>query len=302
MTAEVLAALQPRPGSRYVDGTIGLAGHASAILSASSPTGWLFGCDRDGDAIEAAARRLAEFAGRYELRRGNYADLGAWLEPGSIDGVLLDLGVSSRQLAQPERGFSFQSDGPLDMRLDDRQPTRAGDLVNGLSEAGLAKIFWELGEEPGARRIARAIAQERRVRPFDSTGQLVRLIERLSPRQGKRTHPATRVFQALRMAVNDEIPSLRRGLAAACLLLRPGGRLAVVTFHSGEDRVVKEFGRERTRDYTVAGEVDVPELRLPRTPKMKWVHRKAIQPGPAEVAANPRARSAQLRILEKIED
>jgi 16S rRNA (cytosine1402-N4)-methyltransferase len=302
MTAEVLEALRPRPDSRYVDGTIGLAGHASAILSASSPTGWLFGCDRDGDAIEAAARRLAEFSGRYEICRGNFADLGAWLEPASFDGVLLDLGVSSRQLDQPERGFSFQSDGPLDMRLDDRQPTTAGNLVNGLSEAGLAKIFRELGEEPGARRIARAIMQERRGRPFDTTGQLARLIERLSPRQGKRTHPATRVFQALRMAVNDEIPSLWRGLAAACFLLRPGGRLAVLTFHSGEDRVVKEFGREQTRDYTFAGEVDVPELRQPRAPKMKWVHRKAIQPGPAEVAANPRARSAQLRILEKLED
>jgi 16S rRNA (cytosine1402-N4)-methyltransferase len=301
MAVEVLEALRPRPGGRYVDGTIGLAGHAFAILGASSPTGWLLGCDRDGAAIEAAAQRLAEFPGRYELRRGNYADLGAWIEPASIDGVLLDLGVSSPQLDRAERGFSFQSDGPLDMRLDDRQPTTAAHLVNGLSEAGLATIFRELGEEPGARRVARAIAHERRVRPFDSTGQLARLIERLLPRQGKRTHPATRVFQALRMAVNDEIPSLRRGLAAACRVLRPGGRLAVITFHSGEDRVVKEFGREQTRDYTVAGEVDVPEWRQPCAPQMRWVQRKAVQPGPAEVAANPRARSAQLRVLEKIE-
>ena len=142
--------------------------------------------------------------------------------------------------------------------------------------------------------------QDRRARPFEMTGQLTRLIERLVPRQGKRRHPATRVFQALRMAVNDEIPSLRRALAAACLLLRPGGRLAVITFHSGEDRVVKEWGREQTRDYTYEGEIDVPELRQPSAPRMKWVHRKAVQPAPAELADNPRARSAQLRVLEKI--
>lgn len=300
MTAEVLEALQPRSGGRYVDGTVGLGGHASAILTASSPTGWLSGCDRDGAAIEAAARRLAEFSGRFELRRSNFADLGEWLEPSSADGVLLDLGLSSPQLDEPGRGFSFQTDGPLDMRMDDRQPITAANLVNGLSEAALEKIFRELGEEPEARRFARAIAQDRRARSFETTGQLARLIERLSPRHGKKKHPATRVFQALRMAVNDEIPSLRRGLAAACALLRSGGRLAVITFHSGEDRVVKEFGRELTRDYTYPGEVDVPELRRPCTPTLKWVQRKAIQPGEVEIESNPRARSAQLRILEKL--
>jgi 16S rRNA (cytosine1402-N4)-methyltransferase len=300
MVAEVLAALRPRLGGRYVDGTVGLGGHAVEILRASSPTGWLSGCDRDGGAIEAATQRLAEFAGRFELRRGNFADLGEWIAPASVDGVVLDLGVSSPQLDEPERGFSFQTDGPLDMRMDDRQPATAANLVNGLSEAALEKVFRELGDEPQARRIARAIVQDRRARPFEMTGQLARLIERLVPRQGKKKHPATRVFQALRMAVNDEIPSLQRGLAAACLALRTGSRLAVITFHSGEDRLVKEWGREQTRDYTYDGEVDVPELRKPCQPKMAWVHRKAVQPGEAELAENPRARSAQLRVLEKL--
>jgi 16S rRNA (cytosine1402-N4)-methyltransferase len=300
MLGEVLAALQPRPGGHYVDGTVGLGGHAAAILAASSPTGWLWGCDCDGAALEAAARHLAEFRGRFELRRGNFAELADWIAPASADGVLLDLGVNSSQLDQPERGFSFQADGPLDMRLDDRQPTTAAHLVNGLSEAALEKLFRELGDEPQARRFARAIAQDRRARPFETTGQLARLIERLAPRHGKKRHPATRVFQALRLAVNDEIPSLRRALAAACLLLKPAGRLAVITFHSGEDRVVKEWGREQTRDYTYEGAVDVPELRRPCAPQMTWIHRKALTPSAAEVAENPRARSAQLRVLEKL--
>jgi 16S rRNA (cytosine1402-N4)-methyltransferase len=300
MTTEVVAALRPRPSGRYVDGTVGLGGHAAAILDASQPTGWLFGCDRDGAALEAAARHLAPFAGRFELRRGNFADLGEWLEPESVDGVLFDLGVSSAQLDQPERGFSFQADGPLDMRMDDRQPVTAAHLVNGLSEAALEKIFRELGEEPQARRIARAIAHERRVRPFETTAQLARFIERLSPRRGKRIHPATRVFLALRMTVNDEMPSLRKALAAACTILKRGGRLSVITFHSGEDRCVKQFGLEQTRDYSCEGGVDVPALRRPKAPAMTWVHRKALQPSAEEVRANPRARSAQLRVLEKL--
>jgi 16S rRNA (cytosine1402-N4)-methyltransferase len=160
-------------------------------------------------------------------------------------------------------------------------------------------MFWEYGDEPQARRLARAIVQDRQGRPFETTGQLASLIERLTPRRGQKKHPATRVFQALRMAVNDEGHSLKSGLAAACTLLKPGGRLAVITFHSLEDRIVKAFGRERARDYTFEGEVDVPELRRPCAPQMKWVQRKAIQPSAEEVAANPRARSAQLRALER---
>ncbi len=300
LLAEVLAALRPRPAGRYADATIGGGGHAAAILAASSPTGWLYGCDRDGAAIEAATRRLAAFAGRLEIRRGNFAELADWIAPESCDGVLLDLGVSSPQLDEAGRGFSFQRDGPLDMRMDPRQPVTAAELVNELHETELQQIFWELGGEPQARRLARAIVRERQARRLETTAQLAGLIERLAPRGGKKRHPATRVFQALRMAVNDERRSLLSGLAAACAILKPGGRLAALTFHSLEDRLVKEFGREQTRPYTVAGGVDVPELRRPRPPVMQWTPRKAIEPGAAELAANPRARSARLRVLEKV--
>lgn len=299
MLTEVLAALRPRPDSLCVDGTAGGGGHAAAILAASSPTGRLFGCDRDGAAIEATARRLTEYAGRFELRRGNFAELADWLAPGSADGVLLDLGVSSHQLDEAARGFSFQRDARLDMRMDDRQALTASDLINTWSEAALAKIFWELGDEPQGRRFARAIVTERQQHRIETTGQLAALIERAASHRGK-VHPATRVFMAIRMALNDEIRSLQSGLAAACTVLKAGGRLAVLTFCSTEDRVVKAFGREQTRDYEFDGEVDVPELRRPRAPSLRWVSRKAIQPADTEVADNPRARSAQLRVLEKL--
>ena len=300
MVAEVLTALAVKPGGRYADGTLGGAGHAAAILAASAPTGWLFGCDRDGDAVEAASARLKEFAGRFELRRGDYADLAEWIEVGSCDGVVLDLGVSSAQLDRAERGFSFLREGPLDMRMDRRQPTTAADLVMNLSADELARIFWEYGGERDSRRLAKGIERERLTRPIRATGELAGLIEKMSPRRGKKTHPATKVFQALRIAVNGEMSSLERGLAGAMKILKPGGRLAVITFHSLEDRMVKEFGRARARDYTFTGGVDVPELRQPRTPELKLVTRKAVSPGAAELAENPRSRSAQLRVLEKI--
>jgi len=302
MVAEVLAALRPEPGGRWVDGTIGGAGHAAALLAASSPGGWLYGCDRDGTAVEAAQRRLAEFSGRFEIRQGDFADLAEWVRPNSCDGMLLDLGVSSPQLDEAERGFSFQQNGPLDMRMDRRQAFTAASLVNGASVEELAKIFWELGGERNARRFARVIARERGRRRFETTRQLAELIEQLAPRRGRKTHPATKVFQAMRMAVNDEVGSLQRGLAAALQVLKSGGRLAVITFHSLEDRRVKDFGRARARDYTFTGGMDVPELRKPRAPELKWVERKPIRPSAAEVAANPRSRSAQLRVLEKLRD
>ncbi|MBI3876379.1 MAG: 16S rRNA (cytosine(1402)-N(4))-methyltransferase RsmH [Verrucomicrobia bacterium] len=300
MVAEVLAALAPRPGGRYADGTLGLGGHAAAILKASAPTGWLCGSDLDGEALALAAERLREFAGRFELRRANFAELADWVAPGSCDGVLLDLGVSSPQLDRAGRGFSFQQDGPLDMRFDTRQALTAAQLVNEAGADELAKMFFELGGEREARRIARAIENERRFRRFETTRQLAGLIERLRPRAGRQAHPATRVFMALRMAVNDELGSLERGLNAAVKILKPGGRLAVITFHSAEDRVVKAFGRAGSRDYEVPAGNDVPELRRPCAPTLRWVNRKAITPGAAEIAANPRARSAQLRVLEKL--
>jgi 16S rRNA (cytosine1402-N4)-methyltransferase len=302
MVAEVVAAMRPQPGGRYTDGTIGGAGHAAAIMAASSPTGWLYGCDRDGAAVEAAQARLAEFSGRFEIRQVNFAEMADWVPLASCDGVLLDLGVSSPQLDEAGRGFSFQQDGPLDMRMDRRQELTAARLVNEASAEELAKTFWELGGERDSRRFARAIAREREVGRFETTRQLAEFIEQLAPRRGAKAHPATKVFQAVRMAVNDEIGSLQRGLAGAQKILKPGGRLAVITFHSLEDRIVKEFGRTRARDYTFPGEVDIPELRQPRAPELKWVERRALRAGEAEVTVNPRSRSAQLRVMEKLGD
>src|SRR5215469_9080874 len=275
MVVEALAALNPKASGRYADGTIGGGGHAERILDASSPTGWLYGFDRDGVAVEAAAHRLANrFAGRFEIRRANFSEMADWVPAESCDGVILDLGVSSPQLDSAQRGFSFQSHGPLDMRMDDRQTLTAADLVNTASAEDLAEIFWQFGGERDSRRFARAIAHDRSRRKFETTEQLADLIERIAPRGGKKTHPATKVFQALRMAVNDEIGSLKSGLQVAFRILKPGGRLAVITFHSVEDRVVKEFGREKSRDYTFSGDVDAPEFRQPCAPQMKWISRK----------------------------
>jgi 16S rRNA (cytosine1402-N4)-methyltransferase len=300
MMAEVLEALKPKAGGVYADGTLGGAGHAAAMLAASSPDGWLYGCDRDGVAVEAARVRLAGFAGRFEIRQANYAEFDQWVAAGRCDGVLLDLGVSSPQLDVPERGFSFQQEGPLDMRMDRSQGLTAAELINSAAAEELARIFWEYGDERESRRFARAIERDRRVRRFETTGQLAALIERLSPRAGRKTHPATKIFQALRIAVNDEVGSLERGLRAAMTILKPGGRLAVITFHSLEDRVTREFGRRRARDYEYDGEVDIPELRRPKAPELRLVNRKAILPGDAELAENPRSRSAQLRVMEKL--
>ena len=298
---EVLSALRPVAGGRFVDGTTGGAGHAAAILESSSPTGWLYGCDRDSDAVEVAAARLAaKFAGRFEIRHMSFDQLAAWIPTGSCDGVLLDLGVSSPQLDRAERGFSFQADGPLDMRQDRKQKLTAAEIVNTATAEELAKIFWEYGDERDSRRFAKAIVMDRETAKFRTTLQLAELVERLSPRAGRKAHPATRVFQALRIAVNDEIGQLNRGLQAALSVLRPGGRLVVITFHSLEDRVVKDFGRNMARDYEFDGPVDAPGLRRPRKPLLGPVTRKAVLPDEQELAENPRSRSAQLRVMEKI--
>jgi 16S rRNA (cytosine1402-N4)-methyltransferase len=299
LLTEVLEALQPCSGKTYFDGTIGGGSHAEAILEASSPTGFLYGCDRDPEAMRAAGERLARFAGRCELRQGNFAD-AAWLPAGECAGVILDLGVSSRQLDAAERGFSFMQDGPLDMRMNPEQGMTAADIVNERDEEELARLFWELGDERASRRIARRIVEERKVRSITTTGQLAAIVERVNPRRGQASHPATRVFQALRIEVNDEIGSLRRGLDRAWSLLATGGRLAVISFHSLEDRVVKDFMRVQARDYDVSGPVDDPHLRVPRSPRAIAITRKAILPSEAEIESNPRARSAQLRVIESI--
>jgi 16S rRNA (cytosine1402-N4)-methyltransferase len=188
------------------------------------------------------------------------------------------------------------------MRMDRRQGLTATRLLNEATAEELARIFWELGGERDGRRFARAIVQEREHRRFETTRQLAELIGRLAPRRGRKTHPATKAFQAVRMAVNDEIGSLQQGLAGALKILKPGGRLVVITFHSLEDQIVKDFGRARARDYTFTGGMDVPELRKPRAPELKWLQRKALRPAAAEVAANPRSRSAQMRVMEKLGD
>jgi len=296
----VLAALRPSPASLIADGTVGGGGHAAALLKASAPTGRLVGCDRDGQAVETAKALLSEFRGRFEIRQGNFAGMAEWIEPGSCDGLVLDLGLSSAQLDLPERGFSFQQDGPLDMRMDGRQELTAAKLLNEAGADELAEILWRNGGVEQSRRLARDIVCRRQSQPWERTRQLAELMERISPRAGSKTHPATKVFQALRMAVNDEIGSLQRGLEAAMRILKPGGRLAVISFHSVEDRVVKEFGRRLSRDYESPGAVDVPELRRPRPPRLRWVWRKALTPGEAELRDNPRSRSAQCRVMEKL--
>ncbi len=300
LLAEVLAVLRPRDGARYFDGTCGGAGHSAAIMEASGPTGFLSACDQDPAAIRAATERLTPFAGRFDLRRMNFAEGASWVAPGSCAGALLDLGVSSPQLDVAERGFSFQHDGPLDMRMaSDRGPT-AADVVNGWGEEELGRLFWENGERDG-RRIARAIGRERAMRRFETTGQLAACVERTCPRAGRKAHPATKVFQAVRIAVNGEVEALHKGLAGVTGMLAPGGVLAIVTFHSGEDRIVKDFMRSEARDYDLPpGEPDLPHLRIPRPPRAAVITRRPISPTDAETSSNPRARSAQLRAMARL--
>lgn len=284
LVADVVRLLAPRSGKSIVDATVGTGGHAEALLSHGAH---VVGVDQDPWALERARDRLRLYADRVQLLRGNFRDLPALLAPLAltrVDGVLFDLGVSSLQFDSPERGFSFASDGPLDMRMDPTSPTTAADLVNHLSEADLARILWEYGEERHSRRIARAVV---RARPLHTTRELALLVARavggLAYRQaGKprryRIHPATRTFQALRIAVNDELGALEEALAAAVGLLSPGGVLCAIAFHSLEDRVVKHFLRREA----LAGGIEV----LTKKPRV---------PGDEEIGRNARSRSAKLR-------
>ncbi len=296
---EVIERLSPVPTGQYVDGTVGGAGHARGILTASSPSGRLFGCDQDGEAVKEARSRLSEFGGRFEIRRLNFVELGDWLEQESMDGAILDLGVSSHQLEAAERGFSLRRDGPLDMRMDERTSQTAADLVNELGGNELEKIFFEFGGERRARILARVIVAERQKQRLQSTLQLARLAERMLPRRGH-AHPATKLFQALRIAVNDELNKLDRGLKVIWSLIKPGGRFVVITFHSAEARRVKKFGRQMAADYEVRGDLDMPEFRRPKRAELKWVERRAVLPQRDEVLRNPRSRSARLRVMEKL--
>jgi 16S rRNA (cytosine1402-N4)-methyltransferase len=294
---EIIQALIPVSSGKYVDGTLGAGGHASGILEASSPTGLLLGLDLDAHAIALARLRLAEFGSRAILRQASYASLKQQLEAidwRGVNGIVLDLGLSSMQLDTPERGFSFQAEGPLDMRFDTGTQPSAADLVNDLPEAELADLIWKYGEEPSSRRIARAIVK---ARPLTTTRQLAAVVAAASRKPPGRIHPATRVFQALRIAVNWELESLESFLPQAVAALVPGGRVAIISFHSLEDRIVKHFFRQESRDCICPP--GQPVCTCGHIATLNDITRHPIQPGEDEIARNPRARSARLRIAEK---
>lgn len=295
---EIIHALQPKSPGFYVDGTVGAGGHARGILEACAPDGRLLGLDLDPQALALAGETLAPYQPRFHLLQASYAALDSVLPQlgwPPVQGILLDLGLSSMQVDHPERGFSFLHDGPLDMRFDPRQPVSAADLVNTLPEAELADILYRYGEERNARQIARAILQ---ARPVQTTRQLAAVIEALSPRRGDRLHPATRTFQALRIAVNRELDAIQSALPQAMAALAPGGRLAIISFHSLEDRLVKEFFRRESRDCLCPPRQ--PVCTCGHVATLKEITRKPVTPTEAEIKQNPRARSAKLRVAEKI--
>ena len=305
MVEEVATMLAAMPGSLQIDATLGGGGHAERILEASDPDGRLLGLDADGAAIARVRARLApRFGDRLRLRQANFRELAA-VGPaegfGSVDGCLFDLGLSSFQLADAGRGFGIRTGGPLDMRFDTGRGVPAAELLASLDAAELTALFRKYGEEPFAGRIARAIAEARRGAPVRTAEELAAFIERVAPARApgrRRVHPATRVFQALRIAVNEELDALEAGLAAALDLQRPGGRLVVLSYHSLEDRIVKRFFQAERRGCTCPPEV--PVCVCGRAPRLRPVVSKGLVPGEAEIAANPRARSARLRAAERL--
>ncbi len=310
MLREVLEILAPAPARRYLDATVGGGGHAREILSGSSPDGVLLGLDWDDQAVDAAGRALARFGNRVILRRSGFARAREVLEEmgwSGVDGMLLDLGLSSHQVDTPERGFSFVNDAALDMRMDRRRPVDARELVNTLPVADLERLIREFGEEPQARRIARAIDAQRRQRPIDSTRELADTVARAAGGTGVRrprrsrtpaTHPATRTFQAVRIAVNRELENLEDFLESAYELLRAGGRLVIISFHSLEDRLVKRAFRKWGLDCVCPPRL--PACVCGWNRKTRAITRKPRVPTSEEVRANPRARSARLRAVERI--
>ncbi len=294
---EIIHALRPKSGARYVDGTLGAGGHAAGLLAASEPGGLLLGLDIDPQALALARQELAPFGERAWLKKAPYTSLPAQLaELGwdKVDGILLDLGASSMQFDSPERGFSFLNDGPLDMRFDPANPLTAAGIVNGWPEQELADILYRFGEEPASRRIARAIVA---ARPVSGTRQLAAVIERVMGRRGPH-HPATQSFQALRIAVNGELEAVEKILPLAVQALGPGGRLAVISFHSLEDRLVKEYFRRESKDCICPPRQ--PICTCGHKASIKEITRRPITPTEAETKQNPRARSAKLRVAEKL--
>jgi 16S rRNA (cytosine1402-N4)-methyltransferase len=296
---EVLRLLNPQPGSLIVDGTCGGGGHTEALLETGAD---VLALDRDPDAVQHVSKRLARLGRRIVVRQANFRHAACVLDElgiRTIDGALLDLGVSSRQLENAARGFSFVRNGPLDMRMDPQTQLTAATIVNEYSEEELTRLFRELGEEPAARRIASLIVKMRKTSPFRETLPLVRAIEKLVGRHG-RQHPATQIFQALRIEVNDELGALEDGLRVLTARLAPGARIGVITFHSLEDRIVKNFFRDHSRAW-----LDKPEWPEPRRNPdhdLKLVTSKPVEPADEEQRANPRSRSAKLRVAEKINE
>jgi len=290
--------MRPHSPGRYVDGTVGAGGHARGILEACAPDGLLLGLDVDPQALALARETLAPYEGRIRLVQASHITLNEQLAAAGwdeVDGIVLDLGASSMQFDSAERGFSFLQDGPLDMRFGPQALQSAADLVNTLPEKDLADLIFEFGEERDARKIARAIVENR---PLHTTRELTAVIEKASPRRGERLHPATRTFQALRIAVNDELTALKKTLPQAVASLRCGGRCAVISFHSLEDRIVKEYFREQSREL-----VNPPYERIyqqERKPVVILLNRKPILPSEDEIHENPRARSAKLRVIERV--
>ena len=295
---EIIHALQPHGSGRYVDGTLGAGGHARGILEVSAPDGQLLGLDVDPQALALAREILAPYERRIHLAQASYTSLSAQLVQlgwDQVDGILLDLGASSMQFDAPERGFSFLHDAPLDMRFGPSAKQTAADLVNKSSEWELADLIYRYGEERESRKIARAIV---RARPLHTTREMVAVIESVFPRRGHRIHPATKTFQALRIAVNDELASIEAVLPQTVTSLRSGGRIAVISFHSLEDRIVKDFFRAQSKDLLNPPYEHIYEEERKAT--LKEVNRKPITPSDEEIKNNPRARSAKLRIAEKL--
>jgi len=302
---EVVAMLAPTAGSQQVDATLGGGGHAERILEATDPDGRLLGLDADGAAIARVEARLApRFGARLRLRQANFRELGAVAPEegfGAVDGCLFDLGLSSFQLADTERGFGIRTGGPLDMRFDTGRGVPASELLATLDQDELTALLRRYGEEPFAGRIARAIVEARRIAPIRTAEELAALIARVAPARApgrRRIHPATRTFQALRIAVNEELEALQTGLAAAVDLLRPGGRLVVLSYHSLEDRIVKRFLQAERRGCTCPPET--PVCVCGREPRLRLLSPKGVTPSDAEITANPRARSARLRAAERL--
>ncbi|HXX39646.1 MAG TPA: 16S rRNA (cytosine(1402)-N(4))-methyltransferase RsmH [bacterium] len=295
---EVLAYLAPRAGALIVDATVGDGGHAEAVLRRIAPAGRLIGFDRDADAIAHAEERLRSFGRNVVLRQASFEDLDTVLDEagvGTVDGILFDIGISTRQLLEPGRGFSFDRPGPLDMRMDQSQARTAADLVNTLPERELADLIYRYGEERASRKIARQIVAQR---PLATTRDLARAVEAAVGGPRGRLHPATRTFQAIRIATNRELEALERGLPQAIRRLRPGGRLCVIAFHSLEDRIVKQVFTRFSRGCTCPP--GLPECRCGGERLLRVLTKKPVMASPLEIRDNPRARSARLRAAERL--